>query len=91
MRKIIVCALVLTGAVVVGGLLALGVYATRIAPETGGAVAVVVAGWLAFNGKNKDKGSLKDRFHAPPFAIVVFILGLCSYFAWLEIIQNKAG
>lgn len=91
MRKVIVSALVLAGAVVAGGLLALGVYAAGIAPETGGAVAVVVAVWMAFNGRNKGKRSLKDRLYAPPFAIVVFILGLCSYFAWFEVIRNQTG
>lgn len=91
MRKVFVSVLVLAAVVVAGSLLALGVYAAGIAPETGGAVAVLVAVWMAFNGKNKGKQLLKDRMYAPPLAIIAVILGLCSYFALFEVIRNRAG
>lgn len=67
MRKVIMSALTLAGAVVAVG--------------------------LALNGRNKGmKGrrSLKDRFHASPFAIVAFIFGFCSYYTRFKIIWNYA-
>lgn len=89
MRKILTSALVLADAFIAGGLLALCVHAAGLAPETGGALAVVVAVYLAFYGKNKSRILIKDRFYAPPYAIVVFLFGLISYFAFFEVIRTQ--
>jgi hypothetical protein len=88
-HKILKSALVLAAAFIAGGLLALCIHAAGVAPETGGAVAILVAVYMAFNGKNKSDRLLKNRFYAPPFAIIVFIFGLSSYFGFVEVINNQ--
>lgn len=82
-------ALALVAAFIAGGLLALCTYMASFTPKTGGAAAVLVAVYMAFNGKNKSRRLLKDRLYAPPFAIIIFILGLSTYFALFEVIKKQ--
>jgi hypothetical protein len=81
----------LIAALVAGSLYGVCIYTAGIAPETGSAIAVVIAGFALFKmnqGSGRFLTSTPGKFRIPPFATILFIFGWGCYFAILEWLPN---
>jgi hypothetical protein len=87
MRPLLKYTFGLTAALVAGALYGVCIYTAGIAPETGSAVAVVIAGFALFK-MNQGSGRFltwtPGKFRIPLFATILFIFGWCCYFSILE-------
>lgn len=86
--------LILVAALVAGGLFAFCTCTANIKPETGMAIVVVIAVLMVFNS-NRNGGRMftwvPGRFRIPPFYIVVFMIGVISYFSTYEYLAPRYG